>query len=197
MTYVSSPNSGQTLGQTRDQIRTNSDLLKAAIEVNHVALGLADVGKHKFVVMPVQGAAPTTAAGEAATYSKNVGGASQLFFIRDNTAGTEFQFTAGDTSLATFSTNTAYAANHSGGWTFLPGGMIIQYGVRSTPGNSGAITFPLVFPSGVYSIQVSLYRASADHNVIINSGTPPTTAGFNYLCDTSGSVAINWVAIGK
>lgn len=40
MTYVPCPNSGQSLGQTRDQMRTNTDLLKQSLAVNHVDLGL-------------------------------------------------------------------------------------------------------------------------------------------------------------
>ena len=183
MTFVSAPNSGQSLGQTRDQMRTNTDLLRAAIAVNHVDLNLTDVGKHNFVEMPVQSVAPTTLSGEAATYSKNISGRSQVFFIRDAVAGSECALTAGDTSLPTFSTSTTYTANNTGGWTFLPGGLILQYGFRSSPGNSGAIVFPIAFATGVYSISVSLYRATGDHSVIIDSGNAPTLSGFNYICD--------------
>ncbi len=197
MTFVSTPNSGQSLGQTRDQMRTNTDLLRAAIAVNHVDLNLTDVGKHTFVEMPVQSVAPTTLSGEAATYSKNISGRSQVFFIRDAVAGSECALTAGDTSLPTFSTSTTYTSNNTGGWTFLPGGLILQYGLRSSPGSSGAVVFPVAFTTGVYSISVSLYRNSDDHNVVIDSNIAPSLTGFNYLCDTGGNVGVNWFAIGK
>ena len=198
MTYNSSPNSGQSLGQTRDQMRTNTDLLKASLAINHVDLGLADVGKHKFVEMPVQASAPTTAAGELALFSKTVSAISQLYIIRDGVAGTEKPLTAGDTSQAQFAVNTvAYAANCNGGWTFLPGGMILQYGRRTTPTASGAVTFPIPFPSGnaPFSIVVTNERDSARSANINNTGISST--GFSYFMETSGAIALNWIAIGN
>lgn len=198
MTYVPCPNSGQSLGQTRDQIRTNSDLLKQSLAVNHYDLDQSNVGKHKFVEMPVQAAAPTTVSGELALFSKTVSAISQLFIIRDGVAGTEKPLTAGDTSQAQFAVNTvAYSANCNGGWTFLPGGLILQYGRRTTPTSSGTVTFPIPFPSGnaPFSIVVTNERDSARSANINSSGLSSTS--FNYFMETNGSVALNWIAIGN
>lgn len=192
MTYSSSPNSGQSLGQTRDQIRTNSDLLKSSLAINHVDLGLADVGKHKFVVMPVQGAAPTTAASEAATYTKTVSARSQLFFIRDNTAGTECALTAGDTSNARFA--------QSPGWSFLPGGLIVQWGTKTNPSTSGSVTFAtsnINFPTACFQVMLTLQHNSSGNESATVQPTPSTT-GFSYrTTSSSANTVLYWIAIGN
>lgn len=191
MTYVPCPNSGQSLGQTRDQMRTNTDLLKQSLAVNHVDLGLADMGKHKFVVMPVQSAAPTTAAGEAATYTKDVAGKSQVFFIRDAVAGTECALTSGDTSNANFAAVT-------NGWTFLPGALFFQYGTKVAPGNgAGSVTFPLAFPTACYNVQITGLRNSSNVDQIYV--TSKSTTGFSYITTTNGAgfASFDWTAIGN
>lgn len=191
------PVSGQTLGDTRDLVNGNFAAINNTISVNHVAMNSSGAGKHKFVEMPNQATIPVgLAASEGTVYCKAANGASQLFFT-PGTSGNEYQLTRTNAAnFAKFATNTAYVANHTGGWTFLPGGLLFQYGLRSSPGSSGAITFPVAFGSAPYLITVSLYRTSGDHNVVINSGTPPTTTTFNYICDTGGSAGVYWTAIG-
>lgn len=192
MTFVPQPNSGQTLGQTRDQMRSNTNLLRDAIAVNHVDLNQSDVGKHKFVVMPVQVAAPTTLANEAAIYSKSVGSKSQVFFIRDATAGTECALTAGDTSNANF-------AGTSPGWTFLPGGLMMQWGVVAAASSSSfPVTFSPVFSSPPVCIQVTGTRAGSSPGntdaYVVNSSV--TAAGFTIYNNGSHNMGFYWVAIG-
>lgn len=212
MTFTTNiPVSGDTLGGTRDRIRTNFQEIANVESVNHIAFNQVDEGKHKFLQMPEQPGIinqvgvplpPTTLVNEGGLYTKVATNPAQtnLIFRAENN-GFEYQLTTVISASTTrFGNNTvAYVANNNGGWTFLPGGMLLQYGRRTTPGNSGVITFPVPFPSGIapFSIQVSLERTTDDHNVIIDSGTAPTATGFNYKCDTSGSNAVNWIAIGK
>jgi len=199
MTFVPQPNSGQTLGQTRDQMRSNTNLLRDAIAVNHVDLNQSDVGKHKFVVMPVQVAAPTTLANEAATYSKSVGGKSQVFFIRDATAGTECALTAGDTSQAQFAVNSiGYQTNCDGGWTFLPGALYFQYGTRNAPGNGTAtVTFPIPFPNACFSVVLTGMRNSSNVDQIYL--VSKTATNFTYRTTTGGTgfSSFDWHAVGN
>ena len=69
MTYTTDiPQSGDTLGGTRDRIRTNFEEIATVMAENHVAFNNADEGKHKFLQMPVQASAPATGASEAAFY---------------------------------------------------------------------------------------------------------------------------------
>ncbi len=175
----------------------NTTYLETTLKINHYFDESApNDGKHKFVQMP-NGTLPAgLVSGDSTLYSK-ASGVAQLFYSHGNSA-LEYQLTTGRlTDNSTFGTNTAYAVNHLGGWTFLPGGLIMQYGLRTVPGGSGQISFPCAFSAVPYQISVSLYRSTDDHNVVVSTAIVPTTTTFNYLCDTSGSTAVSWTAIGK
>jgi hypothetical protein len=165
---------------------------------NHVAFNALGQGKHKFLQMPEQASAPITTADEGGFYTK-VAGETQLFF-RGEGNGFEYQLTkAIQASSTLFGVNTiAYVANNDGGWTFLPGGLLLQYGKRTTPGSSGTITFPVAFPSGTapFSILTVLIANSGNLVVTVKSSPAPSATSFDYDC-SSGSGGIYWQAIGK
>lgn len=200
MTYTRLiPLTGESLGGTRARVATNFLQIYNVMGINHIDFndGSGGQGKHKFLQMPEQASAPATAANEGGIYVKEAGGVSNAFF-RSESNGSEYRLTAiSDANIATFGTNTAYAANHVGGWTFLPGGLILQYGRRTAPGSSGTVTFPIAFPSGnaPFSIVVTNERNSARSANINNAGL--TSTSFDYFMETSGSVALNWYAIGN
>lgn len=205
MTYSSDvPISGDTLGGTRDRIRTNFQEIASVEAVNHVAFNAIGEGKHKFLQMPevtASGAGiPTTLANEGGLYV-DVGtnpSESNLFF-RAESNGFEYQLTKSiSTGTARFANNSVgYIANNNGGWVFLAGGMILQYGRRTSPGSSGTVTFPIAFPSGnsPFSIVVTNERTSARSANLNSTGISST--GFSYFMETSGSVALDWIAIGN
>lgn len=205
MTYTPNiPVTGDSLGNTRDRIRTNFQVISSTFDQNHIKPGDGGQGKHKFIQMAEvanSAAAPTTLANEAGFYAR-VGTnpeETNLWFRGENN-GFQYQLTSAvSTGTLRFGTFTLPVPNNAGGWTFLPGGLILQYGRRLSPGSSGLVTFPIPFPGGTapYSIQVSLERTTGSQNVTIDSGTPPTSTGFNYLASSGGSNAVNWIAIGK
>jgi tail fiber protein gp53 len=147
MTYVPRPNaSGSTLANTRDQIRTNFELIQDRFEENHVGItGAAGGGKHTFLQMPDQASAPTTAANEGGVYVKAVSGASQLFYRKESN-GTEIQITGTDPTAATQ------------GKTFLPGGLVLIWD-RITVGlatSNLTVTFPFGgFPTACFNVQLT------------------------------------------
>lgn len=199
MTFTSSiPVTGDSLGGTRDRIRTNFQQIATVIAVNHTAFNSLGEGKHKFLQMPEQAAAPTTAANEGGLYAKVGSNPSETnLFFRGESDGFEYQLThLVSASTGRFANNTTYQASHAGGWSFIGGGLILQYGRRTSPGSSGTVTFPIAFPSGSapYAIIVTNERDSARSANINNSGISSTS--FNYFMETSGSIALNWVAIG-
>lgn len=96
----------------------------------------------------------------------------------------------------------------SNGYTFLAGGLMMQWGVVNSPGGSGQVLFAtsnINFSTSLFSVQLTLKRKNA------GIGTPPsgiaiidTNAGktfdktqFNYLISTTGSDALLWVALGN
>ena len=204
MTYTSDiPASGETLGGTRARINANFQEIATLEAVNHVAFNSAGEGKHKFLQIPeintqTPSTIPATTADEGAIYTKvGTNPAQTNLFFRGESSGYEYQMTkAISASTGTFGTNTAYVANNNGGWTFLPGGLLLQYGRRTSPGASGGITFPVAFPSGnaPFSVIVT-YEGSTAHEASI-SNTGISSTGFSYFASISAT-AVNWVAIGN
>lgn len=199
MTYNSNvPQTGQTLGNTRVPINTNFARIYTVFGNNHITFNESGEGKHKFLQMPDQASAPVTAANEVGFYSKAVSGISQLFFRGENN-GTEYQLTKGtsgvDPNAATFATNTAYVANHTGGWTFLPGGLIFQYGERlSLSSGNNTVTFPRAFPTAVFSVITTMDRNS--NNVDALYAHTLTVTDFQMRNTSSGNAGF-WYAIGN
>lgn len=162
MTFQPRPNaSGDTLAASRDQIRTNFEIIRDDFAINHIGFDEANEGKHSFLQMPEQSSDPATAANEIAIYSKEgVGPAEANLFLRDENSGgaggNVYQMSrTDDTNFATFGTNTNYSGTITGGWTFLAGGMLLSYGIGTTSGTGNpncTITFPKSYTNTVYSI---------------------------------------------
>jgi len=80
------PASGQKLGNSRLQVLNNFGNYNTVMSVNHVAPNAIDQGKHKFMQMPVQASAPSSASGEGVMYTKTAGSQSIPFYKKDNLA---------------------------------------------------------------------------------------------------------------
>jgi hypothetical protein len=208
MTFTAGqPENGQSLGASKVPIRDNFTAIVADLGVNHVAINLADQGKHKFLQMPEQGSAPTTAANEGGLYTKvGPSPAQTQLFYRAESSGFEYQMTqtiAASTALFATDTNYIAPATTLGGWTFLPGGLLLQYGTivpTSTPGFT-AVAYPVTFPSGnpAFCIQITATTTSSngDQTASLRAGTSAST-GFSINTSSSGNVTLfNWIAIGN
>jgi len=187
------PDGPNNPSQDQPKMKVNTNSTDDLINVDHVSFQQADGGNHRkstylsntyTLVAP-----PASIAGQVVVYAYNTGpGGNALALVRDGVA-TGFQLT-----------NTQYPAlTATDGFSWLPGGIIIQWGKKAAPGSSGVVTFPLSFPSGnpPLSIQVSLERNSGNQSVTVDSATPPSAAGFDYLSSTGGSVNLFWIAIGN
>lgn len=194
------PQGGDFLDFSYTQLVSNNQALDGIFAKNHYPFSLATVqqGLHKFVEMPLLAVIPTIAASEGGLYTKTAisvtpSTETDLFYTPDASTN-EYQLTRTITSkFATFSTNTAYVATYAGGWSFLPGGLLIQYG--KSPGGAAdpfPVTFPVAFTSTPFSVTVTIVDSSANNNAI--SIQLVTTTGFSYRRSTQ---PIYWVAIGK
>ena len=109
------------------------------------------------------------------------------------------------TYIGTFGVLTAYGTppagfTQVGGWTFLPGGLIMQYGFYTKTANLGVvgtIQFPRPFLTSNFNIQLTLYRGSAGQDIVLTSDTPPTLTDFTFKTSSAGSDGVEWFAIGK
>lgn len=188
------PFDGQSLGNSKPQIRNTLTAIENATAVNHFPVNSANWGKHQFVEMPVLGARPTLAASEGGLYSKNVTSTvgstiSPELFWSVNVGGPEFQVTAR-------STNTT-PQNTTVGWTFLPGGMLMQWGFATGVGTTPVQqTFAIPFAvSGGFGPNITTGIGSGSTNVTAIV-TPVDNTKFN-LKSTGTGVSIYWQAIGS
>lgn len=180
------PATGQTLGNSRTQVLNNFASLRSTLsntlQPNHIDVNSSGAGKHVFLQMPVRtsGASNLTVAGEFGMIAQAVTGVSELFASRDG--GAYFQLTAGTPLIA------------SSGKTFLPGGIILQWGVNGAISNGASVNFPSAFPNNCYGVQVTLNSGSTVSPVGTNGFT---TTGFVFRTSAGGSVPITYLAIGN
>lgn len=186
MAYTSNiPQSTDNPSDSQPQLLANFQEIDTYTSVNHVALNDGDQGKHKFMQMPEQGSAPTTAANEGALYTKDTGTEPDLFYRRESN-GTEVQLTGGKTTVGAQSSVT------------LPSGVIMKYGTITVAagGGTSAVTFTTPFPTAIRNVQLSVTGgSSAEGRPYI--GSTPTTSGFTFRQNGgSGSATGHWLAIG-
>jgi hypothetical protein len=183
------PASGQSLGNSRPQILNNFAILRSTLAVNHNDVNASGNGKHKFLQMPAQGSAPTTAANEMGLYCRTVTGAATALFFRDQSNGTNFQLTGG----AVFATT---------GATFLANGFVLNWGISAVNPNPAttAINFTVPYqlagvPTNAYSVTITSIRNSSNVDTVYLVSVSPT----DFVCrnTSSGGIAqISWMAIG-
>lgn len=203
MTYNPNiPTNLQSLGETQAGILTNFANINTAFSANHSPLTTDTTGKHEFLQMPVQASDPAVAASEGGLFVKDDSAAIAQLYIRGEDTGSTYQLTkmasGVDANIATFGTNTAYVANHTGGWTFLPGGLILMYGRRTSLATDSlnTITFPFAFPTAVFSVvPVGVSSGNNTNTTLIRT---VTTSNFSIRNTSSGDLtSLYWQAIGN
>lgn len=144
--------------QSAVDIRNNFQAIDTVNSVNHVDFNAGDQGKHKFLQMPEQAAAPATLANECALYSKvSPSSATAALFFRNESSGDEVEVTG--------------ATKAVDGWAYLPSGIIMKWGSGTVAAASpDTETFPVgagipVFTT-VYNAQVSIAGGAADDGAI-------------------------------
>jgi hypothetical protein len=82
----------------------------------------------------------------------------------------------------------------AGGWTFLPGGLLLQYGFAGLVTAAGVtITFPVPFLIPPFSIQMTQITSGAGAPILVGvSGI--TNTGFT--AKSTVNAQVNWIAIG-
>jgi hypothetical protein len=146
------PPDGSSLGQTKATIRNNLDGTFETLGVDHInnngSPGMQPAGYHNVIRSVPQGSDPTKVSGYGQLYSKKINDVAndEALFWRTGEGGLIQQLTVNLTPLA--STN---------GYTFLPGGFIMQWGtVANTADNTGGSqSYPLAFPTAVLSLQAT------------------------------------------
>lgn len=187
MPYSAVPNAGQSLGQTRDQIRNNISDLKASLLKNHVDLDQGtDTGKHKFLQLPsipnaFAGVIPTTSATEGGVYTKTVNSAPHTavdLFYRRQSDGQEIQVTTlvtGTTAFASASTQT-----------------LLDLANLGTGSMAGYFNAYIATQVNLVSLLFGVYQIASTYNTFsFVRTTSPVTAGINFGSATGISVTFS------
>jgi hypothetical protein len=191
MTYsLTVPQDGQTLGSSKPQVRTNFNDAFTSFAINHVDFNTMNTGWHTFITLFTQSidiAVPGTSG--ANVYSKLFAGNSlPQLFLKQGSTTTTYQLTG--TALAASSTPSPIA----NGFTWLPGGLLIQWGsfIDTAP---SPLVFPIAFPSAMFSITESNSNTNTTIAFTTTIGSP--TTGINYAVKSATGSTIRWIAIGK
>lgn len=173
MPYNAVPNSGQSLGQTRDQLRNNIQSLKDSLAQNHVDLDNVNVGKHNFCQYPEQGTPPTTAVNEGATYciQDPISNDAQLYYRKENCTGA-FAAITKDMPITFMGLSAAARINNAGG----------------VVGKSFNITSATVVSTGIYDVNFTVAMPTVNY---IPLCIPQVT---NNLSDNIVSVRVSSVS---
>jgi hypothetical protein len=201
------------LDEDYKNLQNNFQQLSTSFQVNHLPLenNTTSNGAHTFVEMRNQAGLPAGLKTlEGTIYTKQANAVSELFYTPDQSTD-QYQLTRTiNASTANFSTYLTYpgaAAFELGGWTFLPGGLLMQYG-SVLPGegtsSTGTTKFPVAFTATPYMVlptpvsRNSGVQSGQERVISVRNGLL-TTAQFqwNWENSTSSYVGFNWIAIGK
>lgn len=97
------PLSGDSLGGTRDRIRTNFQQIDTVMAVNHVAFNSSGEGKHKFVQTPDQTADVASGVNEPVLYAKLTSNAGVLQYSRGGSSAVPTPITSVQSTSASIS----------------------------------------------------------------------------------------------
>ena len=193
-------------------MQTNTNSISSIIAVDHngfgTATGTQSDGWHTVIHSVPQAIDPPAVLGFGQIYTRTVTGDQQLFY--ESGGGVISQLTPGGIPVV--------SAN---GYTYLAGGVILQWGNYPAPGGGGnfssgsttnntpgqaAITLPRSFPNNLFFVGGNLLYTTSNLpsgtgtlNVRasqLNSGAI-TTLSWQVFCNTNNYIGFDWIAIGN
>lgn len=189
MTYtLGVPQDGQTLGNSKPQVRNNFNDIFNSFATNHIDFNTMGTGWHSLLTMSTLSVNPSLlGAGNVNIFSKLFTGNTlpQLFLAQSSTS-TIYQLTG--TANAATSTPSPVA----NGFTWLPGGLLFQWGTFNDSANPLTTNFNVAFPANVFNIQLSF--TNTNQFSVVTSTTLT-----NFVTATKGAQnkPVYWIAIGN
>jgi hypothetical protein len=190
------PQATDQISNSQPQIQNNFGSIMSLIDVNHGDFATNVAGQHNYVQMPQQGSPPATLAGEVGLYNFPGTGGNQMWVRKSDT--TSIPMTQASLALP--------------GYTYLPSGIILQWGLTTStlPNPYLFSPFPITFTAPPFAIFVTPAVSSATDpdsafTVIAAGGQAPTTTGFHVMVNrrssssgaTQNTRQFYWLAIGK
>ena len=161
------PAKGSSLGNTRIPFVDELSGIRSTMSANHEDQNNAGAGKHKFCQF-VNVADGATSATELGWYNKS-NGVAQRFFMRQSSSGTIIQMSGIDP-----------IASATAGCTFLPGGLLLQWGGGTT--TAGNNDTPVLFAkNGASGFKVlAVIGLSLENNQVACAYENLTDNGFTF-----------------
>lgn len=189
--YSGVPASGNDPSDDQPLMLTNSQSIDGILNVDHFSFGAqgpAD-GRHKQVSMRNQSSPALPNTFDGVFYCNND------FPLWKNAASAS---SGTDYNVATYVGTPLAAAN---GYTYLPGGLIFQWGLISSATKNAVTTvsFNTNFPTACYSITGSLGLGTSGAALTLIPGTGPAPiTNFTYYLNTNSGQTLNiyWFAVG-
>lgn len=193
------PTGSVPLNQDYLNIQGNFSSLNSQFLVDHVPListsGTPPNGYHTALHLVPQSPDPTPVFGYGELYCKTNNDG------KDTTQQLYYQFR---NSTDTTTINVPLTRNFqplvaATGYTFLPGGLIMQWGTISVSVGAGVgnqVNYPISFAAAAYSIQITNLQTSATATPGVEATTPaPSASGFRVR--SGANVTVYWLAIGS
>lgn len=198
MTYTTNiPVTGDTLGGTRDRIRTNFTQIQSVFSQNHVAFNATGQGKHKFLQMPEQAAAPTTDVNEGGlyTYPDSASTPKTALFFRTESDGAITQLTGAGGVTPTILTGTFTS---TGSFTAITSalpqnvyGFIIFYQTTGPFATQMGSFFTDLTKAYGYSSRIVKNSSSNDDPIELQNN-PSADLKLYGKTDDFGNITVNW-----
>lgn len=180
------PAAGNNPSVDQPNMQTNTNSVELIVEVDLYGFNDANGGTHQQVTFPLASPTPAPTGTIGILYSAlDSNGASQLWFKNKST---NIQLTNKSGSSPT---GNASSPGNSG-YTFLPGGMIIQWGTVLASTAGAPASFPISFPAQVFSIAGNIQAAGPQAFTIKSVNTSGAT-----FQSSAGSQTMNYIAIGN
>lgn len=179
------PNAPNNPSADQPNMKTNTNSINSWVGIDHKGFTTGQDGWHTLVhLVPQSSPAATLGIGEL--YSQTVNADQQLFY----------QSGGGVITQLTGPTAPSIVTN---GFTYLPGGLLMQWGSTNavTSSASTTITFPTPFLSAVFSVQGTVVTndTSTVRFSLLNAAT--LTQFVTSQTSTSHFTLLYWMALGK
>ena len=155
MAYVLLPNSGQSLGVTRAQIRENFNLIQQTFDRNHYDFDAVNQGKHSVIQMPEQTVFPLTPVNEGQLLAREYNAKTELAWRPENTGAAADQY--------------------------ILSGMPIRAAARFDGSGANGVKVPVGLSFNILSITKSGAGNTRIYTVLFSTQFPIGAASSNYL----------------
>lgn len=179
------PLPAQSLATSQPLIQGNFVTIQNAFVQDHVDYNTTGQGKHNQVTFPNFTGSIAFLAGEIGLFNQTASptGVPDIWLQRGT--GTPYPMTG-------------KSATNSPGWSYLPSGILIQWGVSTVNTNSTvSISFPITYSNGAapFSVQITQFTGSGTGSPTLTLKSPITSGNFT-VNNTGPITQFYWYAVG-